>query len=210
MTKYNDETGRPMTKYAKNEGETVWDFIERCFKEGKYEYKNGKVYRKYEFRGKGRWLEEGVEMGRRTTNGYISTTLRFNGRAHQVMLHRMIYVAFNGSEKLNTTELVINHKNGIKDDNRIENLELVTAKENIRHAWRTGLSTNETHGISKLSWKKVREIRRKYLEGGYTQKQLAEDYGVKQGTISKVILNQSWREDGYNDEAETITSKRIL
>jgi len=210
MAKYNPETRRPVTKYAKTEGETVWDFIERCFKEGKYEYKDGNVYRKYEFRGKGRWLDKGVEMGRKSPHGYITTTLRFNGKVYQVMNHRMVYVAFNGSEELNNTDLVINHKNGIKDDNRIENLELVTIKENIRHAWRTGLSSNETHGNSKLNWIKVREIRKKYLEGKHTQKQLAEEYGVIQGTISKVILNQSWKEDKYSDEKETSACERVL
>lgn len=192
--KYSKETGRPITKFAKHDDETVWDFIKACFDKGKYRYKDGEVYRYYEFRGRGKYLDEGIKMGSRNRNGYKSVTLRFNGKYYQVSIHRMVYIAFNGSEELNNSDLVINHINGNKEDNRIENLELVSTIENIQHAWSTGLVSKETHPLSKLSFEKAREIRKKYSTGEYTQRQLAEEFGVKQATISKVILNKSWKE----------------
>lgn len=65
--------------------------------------------------------------------GYIAV----NSHGKPVGLaHRMIYEYVNGPIP---DGLVINHKNGIKTDNRICNLEAVTPKENVHHAIRTGL-----------------------------------------------------------------------
>jgi hypothetical protein len=71
------------------------------------------------------------------------------------LVHRLLAIQFIDNPE---RKPFINHKNGIKDDNRLENLEWVTAKENTRHAWDNNLckpvrywkgKTGENHNTSK-------------------------------------------------------------
>lgn len=73
---------------------------------------------------------------------------------------------------------------GTNDDNMAD----MCAKD--RHARLCG----EKSGRAKLTWEKVREIRRLYSEGGVTQQQLADLFGVNQRSISLIVLGKSWRE----------------
>lgn len=77
-------------------------------------------------------------------NGYLRCTLNKNGKGIMMPVHRIIGFTFLGIPEKN---MQINHKNGIKDDNRIENLEWVTPKENTVHAHSTGLCG--INGVSK-------------------------------------------------------------
>ena len=68
--------------------------------------------------------------------GYLYTLICKDGKQKNVNVHREVAKAFIPRPN-NKTE--VNHKNGIKTDNRVENLEWVTGKENIKHAYKTGL-----------------------------------------------------------------------
>lgn len=70
------------------------------------------------------------------TSGYRSVMLYKNGVQKRYRLHRLIYTAFVGNIPKG---LQINHSDGDKLNNSLENMEIVTAKENVRHAWRIGL-----------------------------------------------------------------------
>lgn len=69
-------------------------------------------------------------------NGYLLVTCRGLGikSNDQYRVHRLVALAFLGD-----SDLEVNHKNGVKDDNRVENLEYVTSKQNSVHAVEMGL-----------------------------------------------------------------------
>jgi hypothetical protein len=69
-------------------------------------------------------------------NGYRQVTLHKNGKRYRFLVHRLVLTAFVSQPPSNDHQA--NHKNGMKSDNRLENLEWVTRSENMQHVlnWR--------------------------------------------------------------------------
>ena len=118
--------------------------------------------------------------------GYL--VVRYNSRS--LYIHRLIAETFIPNPE-NKPE--VNHKNGDRADNRVENLEWATHKENIQHAVDTGLQNTkgEAHSQSKLTEAQVREIRQNAQ--GLTQRALAAKYGVSKYPIQRILAGKSWK-----------------
>ncbi|WP_084158700.1 HNH endonuclease [Solidesulfovibrio alcoholivorans] len=131
-----------------------------------------------------------VRAEHKTSLGYLQLRKMIDGHRYHVGAHRVVWAYHNGQIP---DGHVINHKNGIKDDNRPENLELTTSSENQKHANRNGLrdQRGQRNPRAKLTDRQVAEIRLAYSEGGYTQSQLAERYGVAFQTVSKIVRGDS-------------------
>lgn len=67
-------------------------------------------------------------------NGYVYVCLSKENVRKTLRVHRLIAEAFWG-----TSGLQVNHKDGCKTNNRLDNLEYCTQSENMKHAYRTGL-----------------------------------------------------------------------
>lgn len=128
-----------------------------------------------------------------SVDGYLKTMLQNDLYEYKSMtVHYFVTLAFYG-EKPNGIE--VNHKNGIKTDNSISNLEYCTRSENINHGYRTGLikpRAGSLNGMAKLNEEQVREIRKHASENGryYGRKMLAEKYGVSECTIKEVVIRR--------------------
>ncbi len=92
-------------------------------------------------------------------NGYRGVSLKPYGK---LSAHRLVAQTFIPNPE---NKPQVNHINGIKYDNRVENLEWVTAQENIQHAYRTGLISGENvrQGIDRARKRRNRELLEKIL-----------------------------------------------
>lgn len=79
----------------------------------------------------GKWINQTYDQA-----GYLKLNLWKNKKRNRAYIHRLIGETFIKNQ---FNKQQINHKNGIKTDNRIENLEWCTNQENCIHAWKTGL-----------------------------------------------------------------------
>jgi hypothetical protein len=115
-----------------------------------------------------------------------------NGKRVKHTLHRLIGMAFVPGYK---EELTINHINGNKLDNRIENLEWVSLARNTQHQWETGLVDlrGEKQPGSKLTSKQVVYIR-ELLSKGIAAHTLAVIAGVSSSTIALIRDGERWPE----------------
>ena len=88
-------------------------------------------------------INKRVLVGSYNIYGYHQFTSSIKGKYKTISTHRIIMNSFYG---VNPTKQV-NHINGIKKDNRLENLEWVTVKENIDHAKKLGLVKKQKEGV---------------------------------------------------------------
>lgn len=185
--------------------------------EGFYQIdRNGNIWScpkisKYTPNHNGRYLKKYKDRG------YEYATLYKNGKNKKIAIHRLVAFQFIPNDK---NKPHINHINGDKSDNRVENLEWCTPKENCIHAWENGLSqtSNKMRELSKVKMKKWNnsekgknfcsengKARRKLSKeqvleiinknkNGQSAYSLAKEYPVSKPTILKIIRRETYKE----------------
>jgi len=123
-------------------------------------------------------------------NGYLTVSLRRNRQSRYTGVHRIVAKTFL-NKPIGKNQ--INHKNGIKDDNRVENLEWVTPQENTKHAYEIGLiKKGEGNPKARLTEKDVIAIRSSYTGEKGQVTQLSKEYSVSRTTIDGVVKRRFW------------------
>ena len=144
-------------------------------------------------------IEKGIIETARGTNGHVCSStgyVRAKLGDKNVQVHSVLVALTYGEESIGKQ---VNHKNGIKTDNRKENLEIVTQQENIKHQWETGLSKGsmgENNPNALLTNEEVRTIREEHTpfkkRGNGTPKYLAKKFNVPVHVINNVVSQKDY------------------
>ena len=173
-------------------------FLSFCKQDVYKVYKNGKIYKckrkvnlKNEYKNCKSRLMDGT-----INNGYIRISFIYGKKIMHILAHRLIWLYFNDDI---IEGLEPNHKNGVKNDNRLSNLELITRSEQMIHAVnvlgrKIGNFTSgkdKKGGSHKLTEKKVLRIR-KLLKEGLSQYKIAEMFDISRGAIEGIDNGKNW------------------
>ncbi len=131
------------------------------------------------------YLPEKIMKCSVTKDGYIEAHLRKNNKPKIFKVHRLVGIAFIPNPN---NKPYINHINGKKADNYVENLEWCTAHENVKHAYKTGLKTSlkmGANGNSKLTNEDYYFIIKN--EHNFTKPEFANMFNVTKENIYRIL-----------------------
>ena len=183
--------------------EEIWKDIEGF--EGRYQVSNmGRVKAlalKHKSFGMDRYITRKEHIRKTYLRiGYCRVILWVNGKPKAMDVHRLVAKAFIPNPE---NKPLINHKNGIKTDNRVENIEWCTPSENTLHALRIGLVNpknlgkckGEKHGRHKLTSEQVLYIRKNVKKGdkNFSYKALSVLFNVSPDIIRKIDKGILWK-----------------
>lgn len=132
------------------------------------------------WRGGERKYKSNFKNIRLNDKGYFRCNLKNEGKRYDFTIHRLVALAFIPNEE---NKPQINHKNGIKTDNRVENLEWCNQSENVTHAVKNRLIK------TKLTDEQAKEIFNSQL----SNRKLAKIYNVTHGIIWRIKNKKAYK-----------------
>lgn len=126
-----------------------------------------------------------------TCDGYGYPIVTLYKRTFKV--HRMVATLFL-DKPIDSNAVTVNHKNGIKTDNRVCNLEWLSVADNNKHAGLTGLMCNgiDVH-TSILDEEAVKKIKQLFVEHKLGDTEIGKMFGANNSTISNIRRKLAWK-----------------
>ena len=133
----------------------------------------------------------GLKLQSWDSNGYrmVKPIADATGKHVTTGIHRLVVLAHIGPIPKG---MWVNHKNGIKHDNRIENLEITTPSENLIHSFRV-LNRNRASGESIHTSKLTPDVVATIRASSLSQRQLGLQFGVSQVAIHNIKTHKAWK-----------------
>lgn len=153
--------------------------------EGKYEVSD---------MGQVRSIKGGRRLGKILTqhlthDGYPRLRLVSAERGQMYTVHILVAAAFLGPRPDGYT---VNHKDGVKVNSRLSNLEYISLKANHEHAALMGLhARGERQGSAKMTIDTVRDLRQRY-DAGESAYKLAKEFGISAPQAWNIIKRKHW------------------
>lgn len=140
-----------------------------------------------------KWKGRLLQLNLSNRKKYINCKLSVGGKTYTRQLHWLVLASFRF--KPSAEKCHINHIDGDKRNNRLDNLEWVTPKENVDHAVKTGLhkaAKGSNNGQSKLSEKLAVNIKKDILKGSLNV-EIAKKYSVSLKIVSDIKTGRTWK-----------------
>jgi len=120
-------------------------------------------------------------------DGYRQVNLSNNGIKKNCKVHRLVAIAFIENIE---NKPIINHIDGVRHNNKVENLEWCTQSENLKHAYKIGNKTpNDAKRYNKNRSFKI--VDTKTNEKYKTITQAAKKYNIKRTTLNAMLIGQN-------------------
>lgn len=133
--------------------------------------------------------------------GYKFVQLKCNKKSKNWNIHRLVAIAFiEKNEKFN----VVNHIDGNKHNNIVQNLEWCTDEYNHRHAANSGLTAKGIEVKSSILNENCVHAIKYFLNKGYTRAELSKAFNVSRQTIILIAQNKTWQHIALTGEELTI------
>ena len=160
----------------------IWKDIKEY--EGKYQVSSlGRIKSLYRWNGKAFYSREHIIKSYINKNGYVYIALMKNNKNKNCRLHRLVADAFIPNPE---NKPQVNHIDGDKTNNRVDNLEWCTQSENEIHAYNNGLANNDNQKIKLIQY----DIQGNLLNVYNSLKEASDKTGVNISKISHCINNK--------------------